>query len=216
MPTILITTKLNASQELLLKQASVAWLEKEFIQIETCKLQVEKQPVENAIITSKNTVKALLENNIKLKNAFCVGQKTKQALEEQGVKVIENTDYGADLAKCIAKTYATLTFTFFCGNLRRPELPNTMKAKQINFTEIQAYKTRLTPKKITQPVDAVLFFSPSGVQSFMEKNALDKPIAFCIGTTTAKEAQKHTKNILLAEKPTIDSLLQTTLKYYTA
>ena len=51
-----------------------------------------------------------------------------------------------------------------------------------------------------------MFYSPSTVQSYLEKNSAHG-IAFCIGDTTANEAKKHFDDVRVAKVPTIESVI---------
>ncbi len=211
MPTVLSTKKLSESQRSLLLQAGIALVEYDAIAIGPVNFEV-KTKIENAIITSQNTVKALLNKHIQIENCFCVGVKTKMMLEANGYKVKVMADYGKVLAEIITKEFASEAFTFFCGNLRRDELPGLLKEKHVKFTEIEVYKTILKPKTFERTFDGILLFSPSAVESFTKENSLKNSIAFCIGTTTAAEAEKYTNKIVIATKPTIENVIVQVVK----
>lgn len=80
-------------------------------------------------------------NGKKIKICFCVGTKTAALLEKNGLKPAKIGENSADLAKFIAKNYSEKSFYFFCGDNRREELPNILKAENIQFKEIITYKT---------------------------------------------------------------------------
>ena len=42
----------------------------------------------------------------------------------------------------------------------------------------------------------------------------DLTIAFCIGETTASEAKKHFKNIIVAELPTVESVIKSVNNHF--
>ena len=90
------------------------------------------------------------------------------------------------------------------------------ETENIQFKEIEVYKTSLNPQRFPQEFEGVLFFSPSAVQSFTAKNQLKETTAFCIGNTTAAEAQKHTNNIIIATKPTIENVIVQVVNYFGA
>ena len=99
--------------------------------------------------------------------------------------------------------------------MRRDILPNTLKENGIQFNEIEVYETNLTSKKITQKLDGILFFSPSGVESFLEKNKITNEICFCIGETTAEALEnKNIKNIVIAQKPSVENVITEVVEYY--
>lgn len=211
MPTVLSTKKLTEPQRSLLLQAGIGLVEYNAIAVEEVDFKANEK-IENAIITSQNAVKALIDNKVQIENCFCVGEKTKTMLEANGFEVKVMTNYGKELAEIIVQKYADEKFTFFCGNLRRDELPELLTKNKVDFTEIEVYKTILNPKKFERRFDGVLFFSPSTVESFTKENSLKSTAAFCIGTTTAAEAEKHTNKIIIATKPTIENVIVQVVK----
>jgi len=211
MPTVLSTKKLTEPQRSLLLQAGIGLVEYDAIGIELVDFEANDL-IKNAIITSQNTVNGLVDKRVQIENCFCVGIKTKAMLEANGFEAKVMTDYGIELAEIIVKEYADEAFTFFCGNLRRDEIPKQLNENNVSFKEIEVYKTILKPKKFERTFDGVLFFSPSAVESFMKENTLDNTIAFCIGTTTAAEAEKYTHEIIIAKKPTIENVIVQVVK----
>ncbi len=213
MPTVLSTKKLLPNQKELLLHSGIGLVEYDAIAIEPVAFELEGS-IKNAMATSKNSVKALVDNKVQIENCFCVGEKTKALLEANGYNVKVMTNYGKELAAIIVSEFADESFTFFCGNWRRDELPEILKENNVTFTEIEVYKTVLKPKKFERTFDGVLFFSPSGVQSFVMGNHLKNTTAFCIGSTTAEEAEKYTNKISIATKTTIENVIVQVVKYF--
>ena len=140
---------------------------------------------------------------------------TKDLLTENGFNVVAYTGYVQDLAEIISLIYSQETFTFFSGNLRRDVLPNTLKENRISFNEIEVYETEETSKKIKEKLDGILFFSPSGVDSYFKLNIIKDEICFCIGETTAEALEeKKIKNIIITEKPLVENVIKEVLEYY--
>ena len=110
-----------------------------------------------------------------------------------GSKLVAGTaDSAKGLADIITKNSNSDEVVFFCGDHRRDELSAILREKNIEVNEIVAYKTTLVPHKIEKKYDGILFFSPSAVQSFFQKNKLDEEtILFAIGNTTANEIKKY-------------------------
>jgi uroporphyrinogen-III synthase len=213
--TVLSTKKLSPQQKSLLINAGIGVVERNFIKIAPLNFKIENLP-ENVIFSSKNAVKAILQKEetqlVKQKKIFCVGEKTAAFLSEKGFQVAETANYGADLAKLIIQKYASESFLFFCGKMRNDELPKILKKGAISLTEVEVYDTVLSPKKYERSFDGVLFFSPSGVQSFSSENELSGSIAFCIGKTTASEAKKYTDKVIIANKPSIENVIVQAVK----
>ena len=211
---ILSTKKLLVNQKQFLLNANMSVVEADFISINQKKVAIETVN-ENLIFTSQNAVLSLIENldlteNLDLlrkKNVFCVGLKTKSLLEENGFNVIAYTGYAADLAEIITLIYAKEKFTFFSGNLRRDTLPETLSNAKVVFNEIEVYETILTPQKMNGTFDGILFFSPSGVESYLKNNKITTENCFCIGTTTGETLEKITNKIIIANQPSVENVI---------
>jgi hydroxymethylbilane synthase len=78
---------------------------------------------------------------------------------------------------------------------------------------VEAYKTMINPIKINDAFSGVLFFSPSGIDSYLEQNTTSK-VAFCIGETTAVAARKHFSKVEVANMPDVESVLELVNMYY--
>ena len=107
---------------------------------------------------------------------------------------------------------------FFCSDIRRNDLPDFLSSTKIKVKEIVLYKTLLVPKYIIQNYKAVLFFSPSAVQSFFISNKSEPGTSFfCIGSTTANALKKAApvKTIIVADKPTQQNVVEKLITHFT-
>ncbi len=214
---ILSTKKLLPNQKQYLLNADFSVVEADFIGIKHKSFSFGKVP-EFLIFTSQNAVESVLKNkdykNILHKRCFCVGEKTKALLEENGFVVLIYADYASELASEICNKYQKQTFTFFSGNLRKDILPEAMLLAQIDFEEIAVYETVYTPQEIQSKLDGLLFFSPSGVESYIQTNAITNETCFCIGKTTAETAEKFTDNIIIANQPSVENVIVQCINHY--
>ena len=173
---------------------------------------------ESLIFSSQNAVESVLQHpeldKLKTKKVYCVGSKTKKLLTDNGFQVEAHTGYAADLAEIIALIYNNESYTFFCGNKRRDVLPETLKEAGITFNEIEVYETVLNPHKTNNSMDAILFFSPSAVESYLTNNKLKDEFCFCIGETTASALENETQNLIIAEQPTIEDVIEAVIEEY--
>ncbi len=215
--TILSTKILLSHQKQALLDVGFSVTEANFIKTENSDFDLNGIK-DNLIFTSQNAAQSVLlhpkSEELKVKNVFCVGIKTKALLEENGFNVDVYVDYASDLAEIITLIYSSESFTFFSGNLRKETLPKALKAAKVNFNEIQVYETTLTPQKIKTPVDGILFFSPSAVESYLKDNKIKNEICFCIGETTAETLEKTTRNIIVADQPSVDNLIEDVIEEY--
>lgn len=208
---ILSTKVLSPTQRETLENANFSVIEADFIATRNQNFDLTEIN-SNLIFTSQNAAQSVLLHpkcqELKSKNVFCVGIKTKALLEENGFNVIVYVDYAADLAEIITLIYANESYTFFSGNLRKETLPKALKEAKIKFNEIQVYETSLTPKKVKEAVEAILFFSPSGVESYLKENTIKKELCFCIGETTAAALPNTVKNTIVANQPSIEEVIE--------
>ena len=217
--SILSTKILSSEQRQAFIEADIDILEEDFIEIENNNFEL-KNINDNLIFSSQNAVLSLMEQpnweTLKTKSVFCVGIKTKELLEQNGFTVDVYLDYASELAEIITLIYANDSFTFFSGNLRKETLPEALKNQGIKFNEIEAYQTKLATFKLSkeEKFDGILFFSPSGVESFLIDNKIKTETCFCIGETTASALEKITKNIIIAENPTIEDVIEECINQY--
>ena len=213
MPTVLSTKKLKENQRSLLINAGITLVEYNAIKIDYEPFEIPTN-IENAIFTSQNAVKSFFVKEPPanaVENSYCVGEKTKHLLEENGQNVIKTTEYASELADFLVKNHKNDSFHFFCGNIRSDEIPSKLKENNIIFEEIEVYKTTLNPKKFERHFDGILFFSPSGIRSFLLENKINNSKAICIGNTTASEAKKHTENVVVSNSTTVESVIAKTV-----
>ena len=118
----------------------------------------------------------------------------------------------SELAETLVKKHQNESFLFLCGNKRRAELPDTLIKNNVQYKELEVYRTNLNPKGFQRDFDGILFFSPSGIRSYLLENNIANSTLFCIGETTAKEAKKHTEHIIIANKPTVENVLVHAIK----
>ncbi|MGY6648109.1 uroporphyrinogen-III synthase [Wenyingzhuangia sp. IMCC45574] len=173
--------------------------------------KIEEQ-IPFAVFTSGNSVKSVFgvhKNNKDLfHTVFCVGEKTKYLLEKQGVVVEAVANNALELAETlIAKFKDIQEISWFCGNLRNNDLPTLMAENGVLVTEYLVYQTTLISKKIEEELDALLFYSPSGIRSYLKQNKPTSVPVICIGTTTATEAVQSFENVYIADEQTVESVL---------
>lgn len=214
---LLSTRKLTDHQKQLLLSANFSVDEADFIHVVSKPFHLQSIN-DYLIFTSQNAVESILQNEkameLKTKKCFCVGEKTKAMLETNGFQVIASADYASELASIICNQYDKSSFTFFCGNLRRDILPDALRLAGITFEEVEVYETRLTPHRAAADLNGILFFSPSGVQSFLKENELQDEVCFCIGSTTAKALRGITNKVVTANQPTMESTIAKSIAFF--
>jgi len=170
------------------------------------------------IVSSKNTLNILLNDfslsQLKNISFYCVGDKTSKLITDNNLNLITSAPSSMLLAQKIVEDYSTTNFTFICGEMRRNELEGILKDRKIRLNEFNIYSTTLFPREITPPLDGILFFSPSAIQSYVLKNSIARETLFCIGNTTATEAKKHSTNIIIAENQTFESVIESVKNHY--
>lgn len=231
--SVLSTKKLEPSLVQKAKEQGIDVVEQEAIQLkpilnrETSNriISLALNDKRTIVLTSSNAVEVLeqymsYDGNFCLIDwqVFCLSGKTKETLlsaRRLEKEILGEASNAAELAYEIIRQKVKEVL-FFCGNKRRDELPTILQAAGVNVTEIVVYETLETPVTTTGIFDAVLFFSPSAVQSFFAANQLKENIVcFAIGQTTANSVKQFTQNKLLVSKePTQESLLHEVINYF--
>ena len=209
---LLSTKVLTPTQNKRLIQTGVNLYSWNFIEVSPLNFSVNIKN-QSLIFTSQNAVKATLNHlSFTSKKCYCVGDKTKTLLEEMGQNVVKMAKNASDLVDFILKNVKNETFVFFTGTHRIPEIEKKFNAQNRPLTVVETYTTSLTPKAVGK-VEGILFFSPSGVASYLQKNDLMNSQCFVLGTTTAKALEPYTQSIIIANKPTVEHLISSVRKY---
>ena len=217
--TNIYSTKSLTEDQRLLFNEKVISDSSDFIKISLNRIrpQILRSEIQNVIITSKNAVESLTTNysavELQFKNIYCVGRRTKRLIEKKIGKVTHAENNAESLANYLVEFIEGTEVTYFCSDLRLDVLPTILAENHINVNEVEAYQTKYDGLKIDESVEGVMFYSPSTVESFVQKNKKEV-IAFCIGETTAKEARKHFDDVRVAKVPTVESVIELVNEHY--
>ena len=176
--------------------------------IEVVRLDVTGIEIENEVVmvSSKNALEGF---DLRDRRVYCVGEKTKEAVERAGGDVVRVFEDSSEMAEGVGGL--GLNSTFICGVRRMSRVEEAFEESGTELQIIEAYDTVLTSFTFLGGFDAALFFSPSGVESFFNSNSLEG-VAICIGETTQAEALKHTSSTLVAQTTTIESVVEALLE----
>ena len=212
---ILATKKLAYNQKQYLLNAGFKVIDENFIHVQRIVFKI-KNTNDILIFTSQNSVLNVLsyKNEFLHKPVMWGGEKTKNILREHGFSVVSFHANASELIKNIENNYMNNSFTFFCGTSRLNTIPDFLTEKCITHQIIEVYETIKTPVKVTTKMDGILFFSPSGVSSYIKENKITNEMCFCIGSTTAIAAEPFTKNIVIANRPTVENVIIQCINYF--
>lgn len=173
------------------------------------------------VITSQIAVNWLKKNieSIPKWRIVCMKGQTQKALINLGWEaLIEYTDSNSlEIAKKIATNIPRYTTINFVGsNQRLANLPDFLEREGFKVNELIAYTTVGKYQEIEKQYDAIIFLSPSAVNSFFEHYSIgEKVLLFAIGQTTANAISKKTNNKTIVSTGTSQSeLFKTIINYY--
>jgi uroporphyrinogen-III synthase len=145
---------------------------------------------------------------------YCLSGATRRAAEEKfgEAAIVAVADSAAELAQKIVDD-GVKAVCFFCGDLRREELPAIFRRAGIGYKDIVVYTTTATPHKMEDDYDGILFFSPSAVESYLSMNAVPEgTVLFAIGRTTAAALKGY--NVVVSERPEAGALLDKVTEHF--
>ena len=215
----ILSTKQLATSQTDMFDDQIGFKMSDFVAIRYNRLKpiIVKNPIENVLISDINAVEALLQNfspaALDFVNIYCAGRRVKRLIEKKIKKVTHVENSVKELAEFIVKMRIDKGITYFCGN-GNDELKDLLKKNEIEVTSVEAYRIVLNERKFDDDFDAILFYSVSGIQSFMEDNQPKNAVAFCIGQATTDEARKHFKKVEISKMPTIESVLKSVNQYF--
>jgi uroporphyrinogen-III synthase len=225
---VLSTKKISPSLIDLANQNGIEIVEKEFISVQPIVSEDKAEEINTflaigskpVVFTSSNAVDAVL-SNLKGKKInreiYCLSGKTSDSISGYPYlgNIIDKAEDANKLARKIIDT-GEKEVIFFCGDKRRDELPDLLRANSIIVYEVTVYRTVVIPFVTKDNWDAILFFSPSAVSSFFSVNTLSsQTVCFAIGHTTANTIARYTNNrIIVSPAPSQEKLLEAVDHYF--
>ena len=208
-PLLLSTKKLYFHQLERLMAARCDVVDYNAIHIDYQPFSIAEQP-NYWVFSSQNAVRSFLANPTAKQNhkpILCVGEKTKSLLEENGQKVIKTAQNMQELVVFIQKNMKNEHFLHICGNRKLADFAAGMQKTGISYTEVTAYHTHLVSRVQTPEPQGLLFYSPSGVESYLQTNSIGASWCFCIGETTATAVRPLTERLTVSPKANADLLV---------
>jgi uroporphyrinogen-III synthase len=158
------------------------------------------------VFTSMNAVEAVAAqiNGVPDWKIYCIGNTTRQLIEEKwgAEKIMATAENAQRLGERLIDD-GIKEVVFFCGNIRRDELPNKIRSEGGKVEEVVVYETEETPTKLDKEYDGILFFSPSAVHAFYSQNKSSKNTTlFAIGKTTEEAIRQHKGYTIVVAKVT--------------
>mgnify|MGYP003307138904 CR=1 FL=1 len=215
-PLLLSTKKLHFHQLERLMAARCNVIDYNAIRIENQPFSITEQP-NYWVFSSQNAVHSFLANPTAKqydKPILCVGEKTKSLLEENGRKVIKTAQNMQKLVVFIEKNMKNDHFLHICGNRKLADFASGMQKAGIYYAEVTAYHTHLVSRVQTPEPQGLMFYSPSGVESYLQNNSIGASWCFCIGETTANAVRLLTKHLTVSPKPDADLLVAATATHF--
>lgn len=142
---------------------------------------------------------------------YALSGKTKETLEQHGIRPYAETANAEALALLILKNKEVHSLLHPTGNLRLDTLQKAMQNAGVGYSAVEVYHTAYIAPEIKEAFDAILFFSPSGIDSYLRHNAI-KPgtLCCCIGQTTADHLRQRARGAqtIVPSTPTPTAMLQ--------
>ncbi|HUR10494.1 MAG TPA: uroporphyrinogen-III synthase [Flavitalea sp.] len=175
----------------------------------------------SVIFTSARAVEAvhaIVEGLVPQWKVFCTSPTTEISVRRllPSCEITGTASNAIALAEVISSSIP-VELLFFCGDQRRDELPSLLNEKEYKLEEVVVYKTVETTHEANKSYDAILFFSPSAVNSYFLSNRLSgEVICFAIGNTTADAITAHEQNnkSIVIESPSAKSLIESLIAYF--
>lgn len=182
---------------------------------------IDWKGIDAVVFTSSNAVKYFFGTGGIVphgKTIFSLSGKTAAELKEYNVEPTFTAINAAALAGAIIGVKAVKNLLHICGNLKLETIETQMASAGINYTPLYVYNTFYgDAKPLAEYYDGIMFFSPSGVQSFLRGNSIQPDVIYCcIGQTTADalRAQNVPAQIIVPEIPSPEAMTVEIARYF--
>lgn len=163
------------------------------------------------IFTSKNAVVAMEHSGIEWNNkpSIAIGEATAEAIRRfhGRVSFVSGDAYGDELGVEITRKFRHLRFLYPRAKEIASDMPNILRSKGADLTEVIAYETVCNDEALSAPEDGsvIVFSSPSTVKCFVEKFGWRESYkCVAIGKTTAN-AIDFCDNVAVSPEQTLKS-----------
>lgn len=173
---------------------------------------------QNFIVTSQRAIAFVKAQRLpQTTTFFVVGNQSATALKALGYSVKIEAKNAKELAKKIIAKEPPVKVMHLCSSKALATLAQQLIPAGFKYVKNTVYATVPTFPQLNERVEALVFFSPSGVESFMQNNTLNKETLFCIGETTKTSLQHFTsQEIITSKHENLEDLLTTIKEYYHA
>lgn len=178
---------------------------------------------DSVVFTSANAVNCFFREGqntglLSDKKIICTSGKTATILAEKGYMSNIQGDNAKELAEKIIHSGNIHSTLHVCGNKVLETIGNELEKAKIRYTKLQVYNTTGIPnKKPAGNFEAILFFSPSGVESYLQYNEIEEnELLCCVGDTTANSVHKYrlSSPILVADIPRPERMIELIKQYF--
>ena len=128
-----------------------------------------------------------------LNSIYCLSKKQAEVLSEISNRIVISKDKNANsLAELVNKKCNGKTVIYLKGDKSLNTLQTEIDSENIQLFETEVYQNLQVVQKLNTDFDAYLFFSPSGIDSFIAAgNLISKSaIVFTIGHATGNRAEQ--------------------------
>ena len=150
------------------------------------------------------------------KPVFAISGKTNDALMRHGIISVGLAADSQSLADVILYHNNVRSILHVCGDMSLEVLGDKLKTYNIRYDKLIGYHTALLYPFIHGRFEAVMFYSPSGIDSFMKNNIPDQSATYCcIGETTTKylRSSYSSLEIITANEPAPDSMINKIIEH---
>lgn len=197
----------------------------DFIQTEAVHFdeqQINWNTLDAVVFTSSNAVRYFFgEGGGRVpagKTIFSLSGKTAAELKEYGITPTFTAINAAALAGAIIGVKAVKNLLHVCGNLKLETIETQITSAGINYHPLVVYNTYYgDAQPLTEQYDGIMFFSPSGVQSYLRGNSIQPDVIYCcIGQTTADSlrALNTHAQIIVPEIPSPEAMTVEVARYF--
>jgi uroporphyrinogen-III synthase len=180
------------------------------------------RPTDAIVFTSANAVRYFLakpaaDEYIKQKKIYALNGKTADELLKHRLQIIWAGENAAQLSETVIQSGAVSSVQHICGDLVLDTVSVKMKEAHIAYTPLVVYRTALQKVSLKEDFDGVMFYSPSGVESFFAANELsDKSVVCCIGDTTAEAVKRSAPNskIIISPLASLAAMIDAIANYF--
>ncbi len=188
----------------------------EVFKVQSLKFEIDLEPYDALVFTSKSAIYALEDNKIdwKHKDSYVIAEATSKIAKDFGANVVfaGKDGHGNEFARELIPHLKNKKTLYIKASKTVSNLPEILRENKIDVDELVSYDTvcnKNLKEELLEDNSTIIFTSPSSVECFFKKFSWNSSFkAIVIGKTTSLYLPKEVENYKISSNTSVKECVE--------